>query len=86
MGISISLNGTARTGFPRPLRMSTALTGTNISFQVSGVDSKENPNDIAAQFVLDHPDWEIILDDEQNVIFIASPFYKFEREENASSE
>jgi len=66
--------------------MSTALTGTNISFQVSGVDSKENPNDIAAQFVLDHPDWEIILDDEQNVIFIASPFYKFEREENASSE
>ena len=50
------------------------------------MDSKENPNDIAAEFVAQHPDWEIILDDEQNVIFIASPFYKFEREENASSE
>ena len=46
--------------------------------------SQENPNDVAAEFVSQHPDWELILDDDGDVLLIASPFFQFTRDENAT--
>lgn len=36
---------------------------------------------MAAEFIASHPDWELILDDDGDVLFITSPFYKFTRED-----
>lgn len=45
----------------------------------------DNPNDIAARFVIEHPDWHLVLDDDGDTILIASPFYEFTREEGEQS-
>lgn len=71
------------------LRIPTALTGMSLNpstLTVCAVDSKENPNDVAAEFIANHPDWELIVDDDGDVLIIASPFYEFRRDENASGE
>lgn len=41
----------------------------------------EDPNEVAAQFLLAHPDWDIVFDDEMDVFCLKSPLFSTVRVE-----
>lgn len=41
----------------------------------------DDPNEIAAQFISEHPDWDIIFDDEMDVFCLKSPLFNTVRVE-----
>lgn len=38
---------------------------------------EEDFNAVAAEFVSQHEGWQIVLDSQNNVVFISSPIYQF---------